>query len=691
MSRLLRQRRWLLLLLLLLLPSLFVAAVEQIELRLPQLDGLGLAVEGLDAGLTLQPDGAAGGWLELASLEHAASGERLRDLRLECHELEIESTRLACNRGRFELADWRGEPLRGPFTLRYMPAGEHLQLSLGPVTYAEATLLVAADYRAGRWEVELEVREITASRLQAVSGATLPEGIAIGAGHIDLQASARGQADRLQQLELGLQLRQGAFSNTSGLAAAEALSGRAGLRLQHRDGNYSGDFRLALDGGGLYLDPVYTDFSARPLQLAGDLSLNPAADRVALNAVALEQTGTMDLTLAGELSLQPDTPLVQRLQLEAHRLDLAGFFPTYAGPWLAGTAFSELTARGELSGELSLHDDRLAGFDLKLDDVGVEDPAGRLSLNGIAGNLAWGRDGSPRTLRLGWQGGSLYRLSLGRADFHLRSEGNEYRLLEPAEVEVLDGRLLIDEWSLTDPGAEAMRWHIDAILTPVSMTRLTAALGWPRMQGQLSGVVPDLRYADGRLEVGGMLLVRVFDGAVRLRELRLEQPLGLVPQLNADIELDNLDLEQLTGTFAFGRIEGRLDGHIRGLWLQNWQPLAFDAALFTPEDDTSRHRISQRAVDNLSRIGGGVGQALSQTFLGLFEEFPYDRLGIRCRLRNGVCEMGGVAPAEEGYYLVRGTWLPPRINVIGYADAVDWTALLARLQAATAGGTPQIQ
>ncbi len=33
--------------------------------------------------------------------------------------------------------------------------------------------------------------------------------------------------------------------------------------------------------------------------------------------------------------------------------------------------------------------------------------------------------------------------------------------------------------------------------------------------------------------------------------------------------------------------------------------------------------------------------------------------------------MGGVAPAESGYYLVQGRGLP-RIDVVGFASEVDW-------------------
>jgi hypothetical protein len=176
----------------------------------------------------------------------------------------------------------------------------------------------------------------------------------------------------------------------------------------------------------------------------------------------------------------------------------------------------------------------------------------------------------------------------------------------------------------------------------------------------------------------------VFEGQVTLRNLSLEQPFGLVPRLRVDARADNIDLETLTRTFSFGRIEGRLNGRIDGLDMESWRPVAFDAEFATPEDDSSRHRISQKAVDNISSIGGGgVGGALSRSFLRFFEDFPYDRLGIRCRLANGICDMGGVAPAANGYYLVKGRLIPPRLDVIGYADRVDWDTLIAQIMAVT--------
>ncbi len=77
--------------------------------------------------------------------------------------------------------------------------------------------------------------------------------------------------------------------------------------------------------------------------------------------------------------------------------------------------------------------------------------------------------------------------------------------------------------------------------------------------------------------------------------------------------------------------------------------------------------------------------------LGFLESFSYDRLGISCRLKNGVCEMGGIEDAERGYYIVKGGGFPPRIDVFGFNTRVDWSTLVARLKAITRANEAVIQ
>jgi hypothetical protein len=161
----------------------------------------------------------------------------------------------------------------------------------------------------------------------------------------------------------------------------------------------------------------------------------------------------------------------------------------------------------------------------------------------------------------------------------------------------------------------------------------------------------------------------------------------------ADVRARNLDLSLVTNTFEVGSITGRLEADILGMHLFAWSPIEFDARLATPSGDKSRHRISARAVSSLSNVGGGGGgvvAALQSGVLKFFDEYSYDKLGIRCRLKNDVCLMAGIAPAGMGYYIVKGAGLP-RIDIIGTAGRVDWPQLLSGIEAATSGEGPVVQ
>ena len=428
------------------------------------------------------------------------------------------------------------------------------------------------------------------------------------------------------------------------------------------------------------------DFAERPVALRARVA--GGAGGWTLEEVRGSQPGVGRLRAQGRLD-GAGRPVDLALSLAGASLE--ALYPLYVQPWLYGTLGGDLDAAGRVEAALSWQGGRLAGLSLSLAGGRIEDRQGRLAFEGLAAQLAWDA-AAPRDSTIAWSGGRLYRIELGASRLQVRNEGDGFRLLKPASIPVFDGRLIVDAWRLRRPGRPDMAFDFDAILTPVSLERLSRALDWPLLAGRLSGVVPAVHYEQGVLTVGGVLLAQAFDGRLTVRNLRLERPFGLVPRLAADIRLEDLDLEQLTRTFSFGKITGRLEGEVKGLRMVRWRPVAFDAWFRTPENDRTRHRISQRAVNNLSSIGGGgIGSALSRGFLGLFEEFPYDRLGIGCRLENGVCHMRGVAAAKDGYYLVKGRLFPPRIDIIGYADEVDWPALVARLKAATQQGAPEVR
>jgi len=294
-------------------------------------------------------------------------------------------------------------------------------------------------------------------------------------------------------------------------------------------------------------------------------------------------------------------------------------------------------------------------------------------------------------LALSWQSAYVYAIPLGTSNIKARTQSSSLILQQPWLLPILDGALQINDFSLHNPGDEHLKWTFAGELSPISMESLSAALEWPLMHGKLSGVIPHVDYVEQQLKVDGALKVKLFEGITTIRDLQLDKPFGSLPQLQANIDMKGLNLETLTQTFDFGKITGKLDGRLTNFRLSNWQPVDFDAKFATPEGDKSRRKISQKAVDNLSQIGGGATGVLQRSFLRFFEDFSYQRLGLSCKLRNEICEMSGVGEAKQGYYIVKGGGLPPRINVVGYTRRVDWSDLIERLKAVSKSSGPIVK
>jgi len=286
----------------------------------------------------------------------------------------------------------------------------------------------------------------------------------------------------------------------------------------------------------------------------------------------------------------------------------------------------------------------------------------------------------------------LHGLAFGPAQAQGESDGDGLSLPNLV-IPVEDGMLALNDIRIARPGGHWLaEWQ--GAFTPLSMPRITEALGWPAMGGTISGVLPRMRYVEkaarSTFTVDGALLFQVFGGTAKVDGIRVDNPFGRTPHLAADVQLSNLDLEDFTGAVKFGSITGRVDVQIKGLEMENWQPLAFEARLTTSPGDF-RKRISQRAVQNISSIGGaGAGAAIQASFLRVFETFGYRRIGLACRLANDVCEMRGLGPSRDGgYLLVEGGGLPS-LNVVGYNRFVGWNTMLERIRAIIEGNSTMV-
>ncbi len=484
------------------------------------------------------------------------------------------------------------------------------------------------------------------------------------------------------QLEVGVGLQAVSLLGTS---VAEDVGGRVSLHLDLAPTQWHAELLLGLDAGLAYIEPGLRrgnvrpgfafEFQPQPLELRASADwTRPTGELVAEGRIF--QRNVLHAAAAIE-GLAPGTGFQpSRVSLSLDDGKVENLYRNILQPLLLGTAADDMELAGRLGGSLLWQDGVVESAVLRLGELYAYDNRERFRLAGLNGDLRFSAGPAPVNSAFRWEGLGVYRLNFGAGEVELVSQDSRVDSVRWSDIGFVDGTIRVDRLAL---GLAAGQVSLDLAgeLTPVSVLALTQQLDWPLMKGTLAGHLEGLSYRDGDVRLDGDLTVRMFDGAVIIRELSLQNLFGTVPVFRTSLDVEDIDLELLTGTFAFGRIEGRLGGYIRDLELQAWQPVSFEALLATPEDDDSRHRISQRAVNNLGAIGGGMGGALSSGVTRFFQEYSYDRLGLSCRLYNGVCELGGVAEDERGFVILsRGGLLPPWIEVRGTGRSITWDALV---------------
>lgn len=513
------------------------------------------------------------------------------------------------------------------------------------------------------------------------------QGIRLGGGTVALAASLRGNAWTFDVSAADVTL-----NNESGSLATDKLSARVkGTARQSGD-----DWHFAVDvssaQGQAYAQPIFLDFGAHALRASATGKLR-AKRELTIERFSVEHAQVMQASGRGTFDLGNQQPL-RSLALQLASLQFPGAYESYLQPLLLDTNFKSMQTAGSIAGEIEIEEGAPRRVDITLTDLTFDDGSRKVALEALNGTAHWRAEGDVAPSALSWRGGSLLNLAIGAAELHFSAGGRQFRLLQPARIPLLDGALALESLRIRNAGLPSVAFMVDATLEPIEVRQLCKAFGWPEFGGRVGGTLSKLRMREGVVTLGTTLNAQVFNGTLALSDLRLQQPFSQWPRFSSNVAFDNLDLELMTSAFSFGRITGRLSGRVEGLRLFNWSPVAFDARLYTPPDDRSKHRISQRAVENIGSIGGGgagVTAALSSGFLRFFDDFNYDRLGLSCRLENDVCAMDGVAPAPNGgYYLVKGKGLP-RIDVIGSSRRVDWPRLVQQLIAATKSGGPTVQ
>ena len=687
-----------------------VRAVDDLTLNIDMVEGDGWSAR--DVAVTVDlPQQSALVRATVGRLHVPALSQTLTNVRIECPKLDLGAEVIACSGARVH-ADW---PALGKqaltANLAYGRRDGSLDVAIDGLRIGAGRVALQGSLRDAGWNGKATLKQVPLERLMKLSQELkLPLPPLTASGVVDLTATARGAQTSVREAKVDGSLVDLTANNESGSLASDKLSLQVQATLRGSPKEWSFDVAMQSSQGQAFAQPVFLDLSAHALSVSARGKLRDGV-ALTLDRFVLDHKDVAQGSGTARVQLDLEQP-VQDLRLQLTALRFPGAYASYFQPLLLDTSFKSLQTAGNIDGTMMVAEGAPRRIDLNFNDVTMDDGAGTLNLTALQGQWHWLADAagddddeSPATTvanaavaveksQLRWSGGAVLGLELGASELNFTTHGRQFRLLQPTKIPVLDGAIDLETFRVRNAGTPSVAFLVDATIQPISVQKLSKAFGWPEFGGCIGGAISKLRMREGVITLGTTLHAQVFNGEVTISDLRLEEPFGQWPRFYSSIALDNLDLEPMTSAFSFGRITGRLSGTINGLQLFNWTPTAFDARLYTPADDRSRHRISQRAVENIGSIGGGgagVTAALSGGVMKFFDDFNYDRLGLSCRLQNEICVMDGVAPAANGnYYLVKGRGLP-RIDVIGSSRRIDWPRLVQQLIAATESSGPVVQ
>ncbi len=474
---------------------------------------------------------------------------------------------------------------------------------------------------------------------------------------------------------------QGAnFSDEAGLHAAEKLKGHLTFVAKQEGDTLHFNSALNWQSGEMFWQPLYFANGGHELQANGSLR----GDILTLDYATLKLDKVGDLKFSGQIDTK--TFKIQKLIADLPNLDLAEAYPLLFKPFLGKTMLNNAELSGKAALNISVVDSQVKTFKATLKGVNIDDKNHKFAFYDMNADIPWSYDDETK-INISYQNGQLLNMPLGRTN--IGAQVNRYSLVSPEiTLPILDGA-----FKLSDISAARINnnwyWHLGASLSPVSMPDASRAFKLPIMQGKASAKIPLVTYSGGILTTDGEMVLNVFDGTATVTQLTMINPLGETPRLSADMNLRNLDLGELTRTFKFGAIEGKLDGDVQDLEMVNWKPVKMDASLHSSPGKYTK-KISQRAVENISSLGGaGAGAAVQRSFLRFFEQFNYEKMGLSCKLRDNVCKMSGVGSTDGGYIIVKGSGIPA-ITVLGYNRTVSWSELVDRIKRVIAGNTKAI-
>jgi len=263
---------------------------------------------------------------------------------------------------------------------------------------------------------------------------------------------------------------------------------------------------------------------------------------------------------------------------------------------------------------------------------------------------------------------------------------------QPLRIPTYGGIIEISNLVWKDFIANPHQFSLSVDAQNLQLQRLTESLEAYRLVGMMSGAIPKIETVGNTLRSSGEIQIQVFGGRIQLSKMEIESPFAGVRSIKLDSRFQDLDLEQASKTFEFGRISGMLEGSVSNLVIADGQPALFVAEAHNVEKSGVSQWISVDALNKLTVLSSGNSAgALYGGLAVFFDSFRYSKLGFKANLKNDKLILRGIESRDGKEYLVVGSRIPPTVNVISHTQEIGFGELLRRLDQIQKSDKPQIQ
>ena len=584
--------------------------------------------------------------------------------------------------------------LEGPWSaldVRGMARSSGVQLKGDGFSVAELDLKTpvawtGASFNAGA--IELRGRKLAVKRKNQME---------ISAEEIHFNGTMAEKPDEPVKVAGGVRISQGRFASADGSKVGEnlALSGNVETTGGQNSGAIAVAGKLDVEQGEVLWGKFFGDLKPqRPsFEFDGDYVNN--ADVVRLRRANLTLASVGHVAVKGEIERASQTRMM-RLEINSDDLQAAGAFELFIRETLNRTypILDRLVIGGRIGVSVKATgalDEPIFEGEIRLRNGAIRAKANNWQLGGIELYLplrvrypAAPSDRPPANMPAGLLTIDSARFgteTIPTISATLSLWNNSLQFHQPIRLPIYGGSLRISgvSWNDLIGAPHAVSLSLDA--DNLQLLKLTEALGWYRFGGTLTGSIPKIEWSGESLRSQGQIQVDVFGGRVQISQLEMENPFSFVPSIKLDARFQDIQLEQLSKTFAFGRISGILEGTVSDLVVANKQPSQFRADIHSVEKRGFSQRISVEALNKITVLSSGNDAgALYGGIAGFFDTFGYSKLGFRATLKNDKLTLRGVESRDSQEYLVVGTFIPPSVNVISHTQEIAFSELVRRLE-----------